>query len=89
MSIEISGKVTRTTRKPWLFVEENKRPGNRHLQGSLNQFKLFIKKPRILPMDITENLSKRFPTFLTDNATPVFAGATSRIFDGTKSTAIH
>jgi hypothetical protein len=30
------------------FVEENKRPGNRHLQGSLNQFKLFIKKPRVL-----------------------------------------
>jgi hypothetical protein len=51
------------------FVEENKRPGNRHLQGSLNQFKLFIKKPRILPMDITENFSKRFRTFLTDKFT--------------------
>jgi hypothetical protein len=51
------------------FVEENKRPGNRHLQGSLNQFKLFIKKPRILPMEITENLSKRFRTFLTDKFT--------------------
>jgi integrase len=51
------------------FVEENKRPGNRHLQGSLNQFKLFIKKPRIFPMDITENLSKRFRTFLTDKFT--------------------
>jgi integrase len=51
------------------FVEENKRPGNRHLQGSLNQFELFIKKPRILPMDITENLSKRFRTFLTDKFT--------------------
>jgi integrase len=51
------------------FVEENKRPGNRHLQGSLNQFKLFVKKPRILPMEITENLSKRFRTFLTDKFT--------------------
>jgi len=51
------------------FVEENKRPGNRHLQGSLNQFKLFIKKPRILPIEITENLSKRFRTFLTNKFT--------------------
>jgi integrase len=51
------------------FVEENKRPGNRHLQGSLNQFRLFIKKPRILPMEITENLSKRFRTFLADKFT--------------------
>jgi hypothetical protein len=51
------------------FVEENKRPGNRHLQSSLNQFKLFIKKPRVLPIDITENLSKRFRTFLTDRFT--------------------
>ena len=48
------------------FVEENKRPGNRHLKSSLNQFKLFIKKSRVLPMDITENLSKRFRTFLTE-----------------------
>jgi integrase len=51
------------------FVEENKRPGNRHLQGSLNQFKFFIKKPRIVPMEITENLSKRFRAFLTDKFT--------------------
>jgi integrase len=51
------------------FVEENTRPGNRHLQGSLNQFRLFIKKPRILPMEITENLSKRFRAFLTDKFT--------------------
>src|SRR5580692_9469397 len=26
------------------FVEQKKQPGNRHLQGSLTQFKLFIKK---------------------------------------------
>lgn len=51
------------------FVEENKRPGNRHLQGSLVRFKRFIKKSRILPMEITENLCKRFRTFLTDNLT--------------------
>jgi integrase len=48
------------------FVDQNKRDGNRHLQGSLKQFKRFIKKPRILPMDITENLCKRFRDFLTD-----------------------
>lgn len=46
------------------FVENNKREGNRHLQGSLNQFKQFIKKPRILPMEITENLCSRFRTYL-------------------------
>jgi hypothetical protein len=40
------------------FVEENKRPGNRHLQSSLIRFKRFINKPRILPMEITENLCK-------------------------------
>jgi integrase len=51
------------------FVEQNNRPGTRHLKGSLNQFKFFIKKPRILPMEITENLSKRFRTFLTDKFT--------------------
>jgi|GEM_PF-4790668 len=42
------------------FVDGNKRPGNRHLEGSLAQFKSFVKKPRIVPMEITENLCKRF-----------------------------
>jgi integrase len=51
------------------FVDQNKRDGNRHLQGSLKQFKWFIKKPRLLPMEITENLCKRFRVFLTDRFT--------------------
>jgi integrase len=51
------------------FVDQNKRPGNRHLEGSLDQFKLFVKKPRILPLEITENLCKRYRTFLTDKLT--------------------
>jgi hypothetical protein len=51
------------------FVEANKRPGNRHLEGSLAQFKLFIKKTRIVPMEITENCCKRFRTLLTDKLT--------------------
>jgi integrase len=51
------------------FVSGNKRPGNRHLEGSLAQFKCFVKKPRIVPMEITENLCKRFRTFLTDRLT--------------------
>jgi integrase len=51
------------------FVENNKRKGNRHLEGSLNQFKLFIRKPRILPMEITENQCIRFRAFLLDHLT--------------------
>jgi hypothetical protein len=51
------------------FVEQKKRPGNRHLQGSLTQFKLFIKKPRIHPREITESLSARFRDFLTNRFT--------------------
>lgn len=51
------------------FVNANKRPGNRHLEGSLSKFKTFIKKPRILPIEITENLCKRFRAYLTDHLT--------------------
>lgn len=51
------------------FVENNKRDGNRHLQGSLNQFKLFIRKGRILPFEITENFCTRFRAFLLDRFT--------------------
>jgi hypothetical protein len=51
------------------FVKDNKRKGNRHLEGSLAQFKAVSKKPRIVPMEITETLCKRFRTFLTDKLT--------------------
>lgn len=51
------------------FVENNKRPGNRHLEGSLSQFKKFLKSPILSPLDISENLSLRFRTFLLDKLT--------------------
>ncbi len=51
------------------YVELNKRKGNRHLLNSLTQFKLFIKKDFISPVDITENLCKRFRQFLLDKFT--------------------
>jgi len=51
------------------FVVGNKRSGNRHLEGSLAQFKCFVKRPRMVPMEITENLCKRFRSFLTDRLT--------------------
>lgn len=51
------------------YVEQNQRPGNRHLKASLQQFSRFLKKPRIVPMEITENLCMRFKTFLGDKFT--------------------
>ena len=51
------------------YVELNKRKGNRHLSNSLSQFKLFVKKDFIPPVDITENFCKRFRQFLLDKFT--------------------
>lgn len=51
------------------YVELNKRKGNRHLSNSLTQFKLFVNKDFISPIDITENLCKRFRQFLLDKYT--------------------
>jgi len=51
------------------FVNNNKRDGNRHLECSLTQFRKFIGKDRLSPMDITENLCKRFRTYLLDTLT--------------------
>jgi hypothetical protein len=51
------------------FVENNKREGNRHLEASLSKFRAFVKKPRIIPMEITENLCTRFRAYLLDNLT--------------------
>lgn len=51
------------------FVNDNKRPGNRHLENSLAHFKSFIQKDFIAPIDITENLCIRFRQYLLDNFT--------------------
>jgi integrase len=51
------------------YVKQNTRKGNRHLTNSLTQFKLFIKKDFIAPLDITENFCKRFNRFLLDKYT--------------------
>lgn len=51
------------------YVKLNRRKGNRHLDNSLTQFKLFIKKDFISPVDITENFCKRFRQFLLDKYT--------------------
>ncbi len=51
------------------FVKNNKREGNRHLEGSFEQFKKFLSKDRLSPIEITENLCKRYRTYLLDKLT--------------------
>ena len=51
------------------YVKLNARKRNRHLANSLAQFKLFIKRDFIAPIDITENFCKRFRQFLLDKYT--------------------
>lgn len=56
----------------WLLcwvITNNKREGNQHLEGSLNQFRKFVKKEFLSPHDLTENLCERFRTFLLDKLT--------------------
>ncbi len=48
------------------YVVKNKCEGNRHLEGSLAHFKKFLKKEIIAPVDITENLCKRFRQHLLE-----------------------
>ncbi|MEV4883676.1 site-specific integrase [Chitinophaga ginsengisegetis] len=48
------------------YVEQHKRKGNRHLSNSLSQFKAFLNKDFISPVDITENLCERFRRYLLD-----------------------
>lgn len=48
------------------YVKLNKRPKNRHLQGSLNHFKAFLGCDILAPIDITHNLSTRFRQYLLD-----------------------
>jgi hypothetical protein len=51
------------------YVDKNKRKGNRHMQGSFNHFKSFVKGDFISSLDITENLCKRFRQYLLDRFT--------------------
>jgi integrase len=51
------------------FVERHQRDGNRHLKNSLVQFRLFMKKPRVSPIEITEDLCGLFKTYLVDRFT--------------------
>lgn len=48
------------------YVDNNKRKGNRHLKNSLDQFKAFVKKSFLAPIEITENLCERFRQYLLD-----------------------
>jgi integrase len=48
------------------YVDLNKRKGNRHLKSSLVQFKNFLKKDFLSPIDVNENLCKRFRQYLLD-----------------------
>ena len=49
------------------FVKNNKVENNRHMECSLAQFKKFVGKSFVVPIDITENLCERFRKYLLDN----------------------
>ncbi|WP_089897057.1 phage integrase SAM-like domain-containing protein [Chitinophaga arvensicola] len=51
------------------YVNNNKRDGNRHLESSLKQFRLFLGSSIISPGNITENTCKAFRRFLLDKYT--------------------
>jgi integrase len=51
------------------FVLKNARDGNRHLQGSLSKFRTFVKRDRVAPIEITENLCNLFRAHLQDTLT--------------------
>jgi integrase len=51
------------------YIQLNRRKGNRHLANSFTQFKFFINKDFISPIEITENFCKRFRQFLLDKYT--------------------
>ncbi|MEC5143007.1 phage integrase SAM-like domain-containing protein [Chitinophaga sp. 212800010-3] len=51
------------------YVERNKRDGNRHLSNSFTQFKQFLKKDFISPIEVRENLCKEFRRYLLDKYT--------------------
>lgn len=51
------------------FVKLNKRPGNRHLEASLTQFKKFIGRTYFSHVDLTENLCIRYQKYLLERFT--------------------
>ncbi|MEC5143126.1 site-specific integrase [Chitinophaga sp. 212800010-3] len=51
------------------YVKTHKRKGNRHLQCSLAQFKKFIGKDYVAPIEVNENLCKAFRRYLLDKYT--------------------
>lgn len=48
------------------YVQNNSREGNRHLANSFTQFKNFVEKPFVAPIEISENFCKRFRRYLLD-----------------------
>lgn len=48
------------------YVSQNQQPGNKHLYGSYRHFCAFVNTPFISPVDITEDLAKRFRKYLLD-----------------------
>jgi hypothetical protein len=51
------------------YVKNNRRAGNRHMEGSFRLFKEFLRKEFLAPVDLTENLCFRFRKFLLDRYT--------------------
>jgi len=51
------------------YSKDNSRTNNRHLSNSLKQFKLFLDKDFISPVDVTENFCKRFRQYLLNKFT--------------------
>jgi hypothetical protein len=48
------------------YARNNRRAGNRHMEGSLRLFKAFLNKDFLAPVDLTENLCFRFRKYLLD-----------------------
>jgi integrase len=51
------------------FVAKNRRVGNRHLTGSLCHFKAFLRRDFLAPVDVTEELCRRYRQYLLDRFT--------------------
>ena len=51
------------------YLRLNARKANRHLKNSFTQFKIFVNKDYVAPIEITENFCKRFRQFLLDKFT--------------------
>ncbi len=51
------------------YVRKNKRPGNRHMEGSLRHLKTFLNADYLNTVEVTENFCKRFRQFLLDKFT--------------------